>query len=81
MSLRTKTLPVREWYVRLERVADEEAALDAWRCLVKAQGWSAVGEPEVIHDGATPAVVGRLVEHPGLSVNPDPKVYAIEVPR
>lgn len=66
-----KTLPVRKWYVRLERVHDEAAALDAWRSLIKAQGWSAVGEPEVIHDGATPAVVGRIIEHPDVVVSPD----------
>lgn len=66
----TKTLPVREWYVRLERVHDEAAALDAWRSLVIAQGWSPVGEPWIVHD-ATPAVVGRLVQHPGLTVRAD----------
>lgn len=67
----TKTLPVQQWYVRLERVHDEVAALEAWRQLVRAQGWSAVGEPEVMHDGATPGVIGRVVEFPNLTVNPE----------
>ena len=74
----TKTLPVRQWYVRLERVHDEAAALEAWRQMVRAQGWSTVGEPEIVHDG-TPAVVGKIVQHPGLTVNPeawDVVVYA-----
>lgn len=70
MSNRTQTLPIREWYVRLERVHDEAAALDAWRSMVKAQGWSAVGDPWIVQDG-TPAVVGRLVQHPDLTVSPD----------
>jgi hypothetical protein len=67
----TRILHVRKWYVRLEQVRDGEAARQAWHLLVIAQGWSPVGEPSVTHDGATPAVVGGIVEHPGLTVNPD----------
>jgi hypothetical protein len=71
MTTHTTTLTVREWYVRLERIVDEEAALEAWRLLIRAQGWSPVGEPWIVRDGADPAVVGRLVQHPNLTVNPD----------
>jgi small ligand-binding sensory domain FIST len=67
----SQTLPVREWYVRLEHVRDSEAAFEGWRQLVIAQGWSPVGDPWIVRDGADPAVVGRLVQHPGLTVNPD----------
>ena len=67
----SKTIPIREWYVRLERVHDEGAAFEAWRQLVIAQGWSPVGDPWIVRDGADPAVVGRLVQHPGLTVSPD----------
>jgi hypothetical protein len=67
----SKTIPIREWYVRLERVHDESAAFEAWRQLVIAQGWSPVGDPWIVRDGADPAVVGRLVQHPGLTVSPD----------
>jgi hypothetical protein len=72
-----RILPVKQWYVRLERVHDEESALDAWRALVKAQGWSAVGDPEVVrhddprHKEGTPFVIGLVVEHPGLTVRHD----------
>lgn len=64
-----RILRVREWYVRLERLHDEDAAFEAWRSLVRAQGWSPVGDPWIVQDG-TPAVVGRLVRHPGLAVRP-----------
>lgn len=67
----SKVIPIREWYVRLERVHDEAAAVEAWRQLVVAQGWSPVGDPWIVRDGADAAVVGRLVQHPGLPVNPD----------
>jgi hypothetical protein len=63
----TRTLPVKEFYIRLERVRDTEAAAEMWRQYVRAHGWSKVGEPEVVrhddprnHEG-TPFVIGKVV--------------------
>jgi hypothetical protein len=66
----TKALPIRKWMVSLEDIADEAAALDGWRLLIRAQGWSPVGEPQVISNPqfGEYAVVGRVVQYPGLTV-------------
>lgn len=60
--------PVQEFYIRLERVRDEEAAREMWRQYVLAHGWSRVGEPEVLrhddprHREGTPFVIGKVVK-------------------
>lgn len=73
-----KALPIKEFYIRLERVYDEEAAREMWRQYVLAHGWSRVGEPEVVrgddpsnHEG-TPFVIGKVVrtDEP-LTLRPD----------
>ena len=76
----TKTLPVKKFYLRLERVRDEEAAREAWRQYVRAHGWSRVGEPEVLrhddprHGEGTPFVIGKVVEtDEPLELSPDLK--------
>lgn len=64
----TRTLPVQKFYIRLERVRDEEAAREMWRQYVLAHGWSRVGEPEVLrhddprHREGTPFVIGKVVK-------------------
>ena len=62
-----RTLPVEKFYIRLERVHDEEAACEMWRQYLLAHGWSKVGEPTVVrgddpdnHEG-TPFVIGKVV--------------------
>ena len=74
----TKTLPVQVFYIRLERVRDEAAALEMWRQYVLAHGWSRVGEPEVLrhddprHREGTPFVIGKVVKtDESLVLNPD----------
>jgi len=47
--------------------------------MVRAQGWSPVGEPEVGSDGADPFVIGKVVQYPGLTV--EPNAQNIVVPR
>ncbi len=73
-----RTLPVQEFYIRLERVQDEAAALEMWRQYALAHGWSRVGEPEVVrhndprHREGTPFVIGRVVKTDDpLTLNPD----------
>lgn len=79
MSELSQVIPVKKWYLRFENIADEAEALDAWRQMVRAQGWSPVGDPEVGSDGADPFIIGRVVQHPGLTV--DPNAQNIVVPR
>lgn len=73
-----RTLPIKEFYIRLERVRNEEAALEMWRQYVLAHGWSRVGQPEVIRTAdprwreGTPFVIGKVVEtDEPLELNPD----------
>lgn len=75
----SQAVPVQKWVVEVEQIVDEDAALDAWRSLVRAQGWSPVGEPKVIR-GDFPRIVGRLVKYPGLTVSADIR-GAIAVPQ
>lgn len=73
-----RTLPVEQFFIKLERVRDEEAAREMWRQYVLAHGWSRVGEPEVVrHDDpcnneGQPFVIGKVVrtDEP-LTLNPD----------
>lgn len=69
MTELNRAIPVQKWAVTLEAVHDEQAAIEAWHALVRAQGWSPVGEPEVIQSASI--VVGRLVRYPGLTVSHD----------
>ena len=73
-----RTLPIQEFYIRLERVRDEEAAREMWRQYVLAHGWSRVGEPEVVrhddprHREGTPFVIGKVVKTDDpVTINPD----------
>src|SRR5690349_4281570 len=77
MSEDSKVLPVKKWYVRFERIHDEALALDAWRQMVRAQGWSPVGDPEVGSDGADPFVIGKVVRYPGLTVSPAAQIIVV----
>lgn len=71
-------LPVESWVLSgLEHVVDEGKALEAWRLLVLAQGWSQVGEPEIWGR----RVAGRVVKYPNVSVPEGFHHYAIEVAR
>lgn len=72
------TLNIKEFFIKLERVVDEEAALEMWRQYVLAHGWSRVGEPEVVrHDDGRnregqPFVIGKLVRtNKSATLNPD----------
>ncbi len=74
----TKTLNIEEFFIKLERVRDEQAALEMWRQYVLAHGWSRVGEPEVVrHNDARNRegqafVIGRLVKtDEPMTINPD----------
>ena len=81
MSDLTEAIPVKKWFVRLEApIVDEQEAREAWVHLVRAQGWSPVGEPQVVHHEDAGALVGRVVQYPGLTVSPDIR-DAILVPR
>lgn len=73
-----RTLPIQEFYIRLERVRDEEAACEMWRQYVLAHGWSRVGEPEVLrhddprHREGMPFVIGKVIKtDEPLTINPD----------
>ena len=71
--------PVLKWFFRVERVEDEAQAVAGWIALVRAQGWSPIGEPQIVHDGDF-AIVGRLIKVAGLDVSPDFDGFAISVP-
>ena len=82
----TRTLPVEQWVIRLESpVVDDGAALDGWLSLVRAQGWSPVGEAETVTNNliaenlVNTYVMGRVVRYPGLTVSDDIR-NAIQVP-
>lgn len=79
MSDLTRAVPVEKWGLTLDNpIVDEAAALEGWHRLVRAQGWSPVGGPEVI--GNEHAVIGRVVRYPGITVTADIR-NAITVPR
>lgn len=67
MTDKTRELPIQQWAMQFEVVVDEAAALDAWRLAVKAQGWSAVGDPKIAK-WEVPHVVGLVIAAPDLNV-------------
>lgn len=70
MSADTKVLPVRKWVVKLAVGSDADLAREGWLNLIRAQGWSPVGEAEYVEQAefGEAAVYGRVVEYPGLTV-------------
>ena len=77
-----KTIPVRKWVVRLDsEPVDHGAALDGWMSLIRSQGWSPVGKPEVVSNAQYGefGIVGKVVEYPGLTLD-DAIGVALKVP-
>ncbi len=68
MTNDTRALPVLRWYLRFEQVHDEAAALEAWRQMTRAQGWSPAGEPQMGRDEMGRFAIGEVVKYPGLTV-------------
>ena len=64
------TLPVLKWKIVLESVADAKMAREGWLSWIRSQGWSPVGEPEVLQrpEYADFVVIGKIVKHPGLTI-------------
>lgn len=57
------TLPVREHFLRFDKMASEDRAKDAWRAYVEAHGWTVVGEGAEIRKVPEGWVaVGRLIQ-------------------
>lgn len=44
----TRTLGQGSYFLKFERIVDEESAVQAWKSYVRAHGWSPVGEPYVL---------------------------------
>jgi hypothetical protein len=66
----TEDLTIQQWVVHLDTVEDAGVARDGWLNLIRAQGWSPVGDPEVVEGppGRGWDVAGKLVRHPGLTI-------------
>ena len=59
----SEVLPVREHYLRFEKMADEQRAKDAWCAYVEAHGWTVVGEDAEIRKVPEGWVAsGRLIQ-------------------
>lgn len=59
-----KTVPVEKYQIVLgSGPIDERQALEGWELIVRSQGCTPVGEPEIIRDEFTgfQAVIGKLV--------------------
>lgn len=73
----TRTVPVEKYLIPLHGTGqvDVPMAREGWCSIVRAQGWTPVGEPEVVLDDAhgQRAVVGRLIraDLPGVTINGD----------
>lgn len=58
----SKILPVREHFLRFDKMANEERAKDAWRAYVEAHGWTVVEGAEVRKVPEGWVAVGRLIQ-------------------
>lgn len=64
----SRSLGQAKYFLKFERIVDEESAVQAWKAYVRAHGWSPVGDPYVLkpEPGETDrlgfdAVIGTVV--------------------